>query len=384
MLLLSNFSVQRPAYEIAQGRALDWLGELHTRAYAAAEGASPAETLAFSTRIKKLIQRSACGAEKIGRRGHVTADLGSFEFGRPSLYDVTQNPHGGDAAARSERFSELVNAYFEREFADETQAPSELIHVTCTGYVAPSGAQRVVAKKGWGRLTHVTHAYHMGCYAAFPALRMAAGHLSLPEALRPGSLAPRVDIVHTELCTLHLDPSQHSAEQCVVQSLFGDGFIRYCLRDEARGPGLEVLALSENVLPDSADSMTWRAGNFGMQMTLARDVPGRIAGHLRQFVSGLFESSKLDVARDLRDAIVAVHPGGPRIIDGVREVLELDDAQVQTSREVLFDYGNMSSATLPHVWSRLLADQAVPRGALIVSLAFGPGLTVCGGLFRKC
>ena len=43
----------------------------------------------------------------------------------------------------------------------------------------------------------------------------------------------------------------------------------------------------------------------------------------------------------------------------------------------------MSSATLPHVWMRLLEDDAVASGTLVVSLAFGPGLTICGGIFRK-
>jgi len=49
----------------------------------------------------------------------------------------------------------------------------------------------------------------------------------------------------------------------------------------------------------------------------------------------------------------------------------------------LFDYGNMSSATLPHVWQRIVSDERVRPGATVLSLAFGPGLSVCGGLFRK-
>jgi predicted naringenin-chalcone synthase len=50
---------------------------------------------------------------------------------------------------------------------------------------------------------------------------------------------------------------------------------------------------------------------------------------------------------------------------------------------VLFDHGNMSSATLPHIWQRLIDDPAVPRGTPIPSLAFGPGLTMCGALLEK-
>jgi predicted naringenin-chalcone synthase len=384
MLMLMNFSVQRPQYELPQQRALQWLSELHGVAEGTLKGLSLPEQAAFTTRFAKLLERCACGPDRIGNRGHVTRDLGSND--RFELYDVRRLPHGEGSAARSRVFAEVVNAYFEQEFATETRAPSELIHVTCTGYVSPSGAQRMVANKGWGAVTHVTHAYHMGCYAALPAILIAAGHLRVPAALRPSNERPRVDIVHTELCTLHLDPGEHSAEQCVVQSLFADGFVRYAVLEtqEAHAQrGLELLAVSERVLPDSAHAMAWTVGDFGMQMTLSRDVPERIAGALRPFVSELFAKAGFGGAEALGQAVVAVHPGGPRIIDRVREVLELTPAQVQASRDVLFDYGNMSSATLPHVWQRMLADDGVKPGTLVLSLAFGPGLSICGSLFRK-
>jgi len=383
MLMLSNFSVRRPQYQLRQKPALDWLSEVHSLAEATLKGLTEPERAAFASRYAKLLERCACGPERIAQRGHVSADLGSTtELG---LYDVRHFPHGRGSAARSLIFAQVVNAYFEREFATEERAPSELIHVTCTGYVSPSGAQRLVADKGWGALTHVTHAYHMGCYAALPAVLIAAGQLAVPKAFRPDNSESRVDIVHTELCTIHLDPADHSPEQCVVQSLFADGFVRYSLRevsgDEA-APGLELLAVSERILPDSADSMAWSVGDFGMRMTLMRDVPERIASALRPFVTELLAKGGFGVEA-LRHAIVAVHPGGPKIIDRVSEVLELQPAQVQASRDILFDYGNMSSATLPHVWQRVLADDAVRAGTLVLSLAFGPGLSVCGGLFRK-
>ena len=66
--------------------------------------------------------------------------------------------------------------------------------------MAPSPVQQLVAARHWGKTTEVLHAYHMGCYAAHPALRIAAGQLmAQPADLRA------VDIVHTELCSLHLD-----------------------------------------------------------------------------------------------------------------------------------------------------------------------------------
>jgi len=53
------------------------------------------------------------------------------------------------------------------------------------------------------------------------------------------------------------------------------------------------------------------------------------------------------------------------------------------SRGILRSYGNMSSATLPHVWRSIVEDDAISAGTLVATLAFGPGLTVSGGLLVK-
>ncbi|HEX4446699.1 MAG TPA: 3-oxoacyl-[acyl-carrier-protein] synthase III C-terminal domain-containing protein [Polyangiaceae bacterium] len=391
-LVLTRFSMRRPPHRIEQRRALDWLAQAHAESRATAErsdgesgkGPGASERDAFAARLRKVIDRCACGPAKIGSRGHVIPDVGRTDWGELPIYDVSRNPHGQGTAARTQFFAKTVDAYFEAEYEHDDRPPGDIVHVTCTGYVSPSGGQKLVQKRGWGDVTRVTHAYHMGCYAAFPAVRIAAGCLSIPRAAL-GSAAEdrRVDVVHTELCSLHLAPGDHSVEQLVIQSLFADGFIRYALVDEERASGLRVLALDERVLPDSSGSMRWVVSDWGMQMTLSPDVPRQVAAHLRPFVSDLYAKAGMSPAQDHARAVYAVHPGGPKIIDGVREVLELSEAQVQTSRDVLFDHGNMSSATAPHIWMRLVDDPGVAPGTPIVSLAFGPGLTVCGGIFRK-
>jgi predicted naringenin-chalcone synthase len=382
-MFLSRFSSSRPRYSTSQQRSLEWLAAAHAQAEAASHALDDATRRDFQARMHKVIERCACGPSSIEARGHVLPDVGRTHWQDASIYDLQHHPRGRGTAARTAVFAQHAAAYFEQEYADEVTAPSDLIHVTCTGYVAPSGAQRLVASRGWGSRTRVTHAYHMGCYAAVPAVRLAMGSLQVPSAAESQGEA-RVDIVHTELCSLHLDPSNHALEQLVVQSLFADGFIRYAAqRLPPECPSLEVLALAERVIPNSADAMSWTLSDAGMTMTLARDVPERIAGALREFVSGLYHQCELDARVELPRSIFAVHPGGPRIIDAVRERLELTHAQVQASRDVLYAFGNMSSATLPHVWMRLANDPALPAGTLILSLAFGPGLTMCGALFRK-
>lgn len=360
---------------VSQARSLAWLADAHTEAEARLAGLDDAARQKFRARIAKAIDRCACKPDKIGRRGQSIANIEThpYDFADPfALYDVRLEPRGKGSGARTELFAHIVDSYFARTYAEELVPPDDLVHVTCTGYASPNGAQKVVGQRRWA--TRITNAYQMGCYAALPALRIAAGFV--------GTGAGRVDLVHTELCSLHLDPSDHSLEQLVVQSLFADGLIRYCMVPDQGTRGLRVLALHERVLPDTADAMTWVVSDAGMHMTLARDVPDRVASALRGFLLDLLAIAGRD-AGELKRAAFAVHPGGPKIIDRVRDVLELRDSQIATSRAVLFDHGNMSSATLPHIWMRMLADPEIPAGTLIPSLAFGPGLTIAGALLEK-
>jgi predicted naringenin-chalcone synthase len=98
----------------------------------------------------------------------------------------------------------------------------------------------------------------------------------------------------------------------------------------------------------------------------------------------MFSSLDMAYPEHAAQTVFAVHPGGPRILDSVQKLLELEDRQLALSRNVLFERGNMSSATLPHIWMAALSDPDVRPGSLVASLAFGPGLTIAGALFRKC
>jgi predicted naringenin-chalcone synthase len=129
--------------------------------------------------------------------------------------------------------------------------------------------------------------------------------------------------------------------------------------------------------------MMWRLGDHGMRMKLSREIPDRLARTVRPFVKELASRAGLDFDKERTRCVFAVHPGGPKIVDIVRDAFELDERQVAASRAVLRRFGNMSSATLPHIWSDLLDAVEYPPGTLVVSLAFGPGLTFAGVLLRK-
>jgi predicted naringenin-chalcone synthase len=273
--------------------------------------------------------------------------------------------------------------------------------VSCTGYVSPSGAQKIASIHNWGSQTTITHAYHMGCYASIPAIRIGSGFLALdPEKTR-------ADIVHTEICSLHTNPSNHNADQLVSQSLFADGFIKYSVYREPLGfvnsggpqnsqnltvrgikkteikPHIRILAIQEEIIPNSTKSMTWNVMHWGFEMTLSKEIPVLIARALPLFLEHLAKKAHLSLELLTKKALFAVHPGGPKILVYIQELFKLTDAQMTHSFNILKNYGNMSSATLPHIWESILNDESIPDSTLIVSMAFGPGLSITGAIMEK-
>ena len=275
---------------------------------------------------------------------------------------------------RIQFYSKCVTEVFKKIYSQVMTFPDHLIHVSCTGYVSPSAAQATALQWLSQKNTQVTHAYHMGCFAAFPALRIARGFVSDPET-------PDADIVHTELCSLHFDSRTLEPEQIVVQSLFADGHIRYRVSSALPKTGFEICTLREELIADSADAMTWIPSSTHFKMQLSRHVPHYLQDSIRPFVGRLLEAAHLSLSSEL---IFAIHPGGPKIIEAVEHCLELRREQTIESHEVLAERGNMSSATLPHVWKSILENPNRKHGDYVVTMAFGPGLTISGGILQLC
>ena len=278
----------------------------------------------------------------------------------------------------SERVTEKIRFLLEGTDNDI----SHMIHVSCTGYTSPSPLQ-----VGLGELSknHIktTHMYHQGCYAAFPTIRLAAALANSDgEAVR---------VLHSELCSLHVQPSVSQAEQIIVQGLFGDGYCAYSVENKKAflqsnrelGPCLEVLDILEERFPESSRLMTWDLHNTGFVMTLDKRIPSILAESIELLLAKMCSSCDLDIDFIKSQAVFAIHPGGPKIIDLVAEALALSRWQIEHSRSVLYDHGNISSATVPHILKRIVEEPEVNSGTIVISFGFGPGLTFFGGIFKK-
>jgi predicted naringenin-chalcone synthase len=203
----------------------------------------------------------------------------------------------------------------------------------------------------------------MGCYAAIPGLAATSDFVTAHS--RPAVL------LCCELTSLHLQPAQDDVEQVVAHALFSDAAAAVVLEPGPR-PGRRLAGVVARTDASTADHMTWDVTDLGFRMGLSPRVPDVLARYVADVVAELLGRAGLRTA-DV--AGWAVHPGGPRILDVVRDELGLAEEQLAASRRVLAEHGNCSSATVLLVLQEL-ADVDGP----VVAMAFGPGLTLYAAL----
>jgi predicted naringenin-chalcone synthase len=353
---------------------------------------SETERAELGRTIAERMARFGASSQHIAARqvGVLTSTFVTHEpdaSGSKKLYGDLRVATGEPLDARMSLFEETACAVLERIYDGNTSSPPDgIVHVTCSGYVSPSPVQVFLSRRGW-LSTAVTHSYHMGCYGAFPAVRTALGLVGSSYASLP-TPQKRVDIVHTEFLSLHFDLLGETPDAFVTSTLFADGFIKYAAYPQAEFAksgrrGLRILAFEERILPDSLPEMTLRPGPLQFDMSLSKRVPFLIRDSIAEFVVSISRQAGIDFEREKSKMVFAIHPGGPAILNQIRNRLGIEESQIALSRKVLFENGNMASATAPHIWQLITESDEIPVGSKVISMAFGPGLTVIGALFEK-
>ncbi len=249
--------------------------------------------------------------------------------------------------------------------AEQRRAISHVIVTTCTGLYAPGLDFDIVDHLGLNPHVERTVIGFMGCYAAINGLKMAR-HIvrSEPDAC--------VLMVNLELCTLHLQETT-DLEQVLSFLVFADGCAASLISAEPTGFALD--SFRALTFPQTRDLITWKVRGFGFDMLLSGQVPGSIARALECCAEDILGSARKD-----KISLWGVHPGGKSVLDAVERGLALDTAALDASREVLRDYGNMSSATVMFVLQKLLTT--AKAGEQGCAMSFGPGLTAETMLFH--
>lgn len=251
----------------------------------------------------------------------------------------------------------------------EKSAITHVITVSCTGFFAPGPDFEVVRGLGLAPSTQRFHIGFMGCYAAFPALKMAQSFCeSTPNAT--------VMVICAELCTIHFQ-YKSDTDNMIASSVFADGASGALISSkEPLKTAFRIDQFTSSLAYEGEQDMAWTIGDTGFNMILSSYVPDIIASNLEDVITPLL--AKLSITKKDID-IWAVHPGGRAIIDKVEQSMGLSKTQISSSRNVLSEYGNMSSATILFVLKEILESKP-EKETNVLPMAFGPGLTIESGL----
>jgi predicted naringenin-chalcone synthase len=308
-----------------------------------------------------------------------------FSSNQPSalFFNGQSSPQMPTTGERNAIYQKKAKLLFERaaqNLIDETDIdPAQVTHlitVSCTGFFAPGPGFHLLKTLSLSPKVHRFHVGFMGCFAAFPALHMANAFCQAdPDAV--------VLIVGAELCTLHFQDSVDT-DNLIAGSVFADGASAVLVSAQPlveQRQVLEIQQLHTQITPQGEQDMAWTIGDTGFRMRLSTYVPDIIKSNLQQILSDV-----LDKKQDI-DQIDhwAVHPGGRAILDKIEEGLKLSPTDLQHSRDILAQFGNMSSVTILFVLRQILniplQDPKLPESVL--AMAFGPGLTIESGQLLK-
>ncbi len=359
--------------------------------------------------LERLYRRT-----EIQRRGSVLMQRSATEKPLSNFFPEPKNesdfgPSTAERMACYERFAKQLSVasctQTLLESGIEASSVTHLVTVSCTGFSAPGFDINLVNELQLSPKVFRTHIGFMGCHGTMNALRVAQGFIAnAPEAT--------ILLCATEVCSIHFQYGRDPGD-IIANSLFADGAASLIMKQlksdsnknrensqtklanetlsrtsasNTKTSNAKVLTTNKiayadsfsYIVPNSEHAMTWKIEDHGFSMTLSAEVPNVIEQNLKPILQDWLH--KHDLTLD-QIGSWAVHPGGPRILSAVEKALELGPDALAASRDILAEYGNMSSPTVLFIIQRLIAKQK-SRFPCVV-LAFGPGLTIEAALLNR-
>lgn len=245
-----------------------------------------------------------------------------------------------------------------------------IITTSCTGFMIPSVDAFVINRLKMRQDIVRLPVTEMGCAAGTSALIYANNFLKA----HPGKKAA---IIAVEFPSCTFQQNDYSMTNVVSAAIFGDGVACTIL-----GPSKEVkptiIGGEMYHFPDAIEMMGYEVKDSGFHMVLDIGVPSKIEEHFDAILFPFLKKYGLGI-EDVEHFIF--HPGGKKIIQMVEGLLHDLGKNIDETKGVLRDYGNMSSATVLYVLDRFM-EKEIEAGEHGLMLSFGPGFSAQRVLFQ--
>ncbi len=239
-----------------------------------------------------------------------------------------------------------------------------IITVSCTGIMIPSVDAYLINKLQLKQDIVRLPITEMGCVAGVSGMIYANNFLKANPNKRAAVIA-----VESPTSTFQID--DYSMTNIVSAAIFGDGCACTILSSYENEQGPEIIDEAMYHFYNAEHMMGFELTNSGLQMVLDKEVPDKIAAHFPEIVHPFLARNNMSIA-DIDHLIF--HPGGKKIVQTVEDLFGKLGKNINHTKAVLRDYGNMSSATVLYVLEKFM-QEAPKKGDLGLMLSFGPGFT---------
>ena len=247
------------------------------------------------------------------------------------------------------------------------EALTDIIFVSSTGLATPSLDALIINKMRLDPLINRTPIFGLGCgggVSGFAKANVLAN--ANPEAV--------VLLVAVELCSLTFLRNDYSKSNFIASSLFADGVAACIIKGDANqdfeGSGISFVGSQSKLYYDSLNVMGWEFLNEGFKVLFSEDIPTIIKTNIFNDVTLFLERHHLKIS-DIKNFVF--HPGGKKVLAAYAASLPVEGDFLKKTREVMNDYGNLSSATVLYVLEKFFSEGFEDGFGLMLSL--GPGFS---------
>ncbi|GLY68820.1 1,3,6,8-tetrahydroxynaphthalene synthase [Amycolatopsis taiwanensis] len=255
----------------------------------------------------------------------------------------------------------------EQALAHADLAPRDIdaiVFISCTGFMMPSLTAWLINTMGFPSRTAQIPIAQLGCAAGGAAINRANDYCRA----HPGSNAL---IICCEFCSLCYQPDDLDLGSLLSNGLFGDAVCAAVVRGDNNATGVLIDAQTSHVIPDTEEWISYAVKATGFHFRLNRGVPDTMRGFTPDITAFMRTQGRDITALDF----YAVHTGGPRILEGLREHGGIPNDKLRHSWNALTDHGNVASVAVFDVLTRIAANPP-GEGAVGMVAGFGPGVTM--------
>ncbi len=245
------------------------------------------------------------------------------------------------------------------------EAITDIIFVSTTGLATPSMDALIINKLRLNPHINRTPIFGLGCGGGVSGMAKA----NTVAKANPDAV---VLLVAVELCSLTLIKSDYSKSNFIGSSLFSDGVAASIVKGDNHNnnTGVNYVASSSKLYYDSLEVMGWEFQDTGFKVLFSKDIPTFINEHIKEDIDQFLAQQQLKLS-DIKNFVF--HPGGKKVLDAYADALGVEGDFMKKTREVMHDYGNMSSATVLYVLEKFMREGFEDGYGLMLSM--GPGFS---------